>query len=139
MAYKGCSQSQASGGCSARMRLLISGLIDDGERAGMDYALSRLGAYCTVVGLMQRGEVRRRLASRKARITSQVSRMTWKASIMYHVWAGRSVAGRGRQARRQTRQGAVMPGVWCMAWMVHYLLGGSGGRESLAYRGARPR
>lgn len=33
---------------------------------------------------------------------------------------GRSVGGRARaaRARRQTRQGAVMPGVWCMAWMV---------------------
>jgi hypothetical protein len=49
----------------------------------------------------------------------------------------RSVGGRARAAGedRQTRQGAVMPGVWCsqwcMAWMVHYLLGG--GRESVAH------
>lgn len=29
---------------------------------------------------------------------------------MYHVWVGRSAG--------ETRQGAVMPGEWCMAWMV---------------------
>lgn len=29
---------------------------------------------------------------------------------MYHVWVGRSAG--------ETRQGAVVPGEWCMAWMV---------------------
>jgi hypothetical protein len=133
------------------MRLLISGF-DDGERAGMDYYGE---ARCMVGLVLGRGEerrrggeaARRRLASRKARITSQVSRMTWEASIMYHVWVGR----RARTEDRQTRQGAVMPGVWCS--VVHGLDGWcttticwemAGQRENLwptiiTDRGARPR
>jgi hypothetical protein len=75
-------------------------------------------ARCIVVGLVvERGEERRRLAFRKARITSQVSRMTWKASIMYHVCMGRSVGGRarGRRGRDDRRDKAPLCRV-CGAW-----------------------
>lgn len=68
--------------------------IDDGKRAGMDSGEAR----CMIVE-ERRGE--RRLAFRDARITSQVSRMTWKVSIMYHVWVGRSAGETTDETRRR--------------------------------------
>ena len=86
-------------------------IVDDGERAGMDYYGE---ARCMVGLVLERGEERRRLASRKARITSQVSRMTWEVSIMYHVWVGR----RARTDRRDKAPLCRVCGAqWCMAWI----------------------
>jgi hypothetical protein len=110
-------------------------IVDDGERAGMDYYGE---ARCMVGLVLERGEERRgEAAACFSEGSYHVSGITYDLGGKYHV----SCMGRAAGEDRQTRQGAVMPGVWCA--VVHGLDLLGGGRESVAHfhllRRARPR